>query len=70
MIRYQKFHFLKNWDNLQEIVNKTASGRSQIDSNSVAIDLDKTDENKKLVKAFVTDILMGKNPGKITDYIP
>ena len=31
--------------------------------------LDKTAKNKALAKAMVEDILMGKNPNKITDYI-
>lgn len=33
------------------------------------MDLDKTDANKALAKAMVEDVLMGKNPNKITDYI-
>ena len=31
--------------------------------------MEKTEENKKLVEGFVNDVLFGKNPGKITDYI-
>ncbi len=51
------------------LVSETASGRSQTDGPTHVEDLDKTEENKALVKALVEDVLMGKNPDKITGYI-
>jgi len=60
---------VEHWDNLQEIASKTASGRTQIDGPTEAVDLNKTDENKALIKGFVNDVLMGANPGKITEYV-
>ncbi len=59
----------EHWDGMGELVKSTASGRSQTDGPSEATDLDKTKENKALAQALVEDILMGKNPDKITDYI-
>ncbi|MEL6252686.1 MAG: hypothetical protein AAFR87_11795 [Bacteroidota bacterium] len=59
----------EHWDAMTALVKETASGRTQTDGPSVAKDLDKTAENKVLAKAMVEDILMGKNPDKITDYI-
>ncbi|MEO1652653.1 MAG: hypothetical protein AAFU64_03825 [Bacteroidota bacterium] len=59
----------EHWDGMGELVKNTASGRSQTDGPTEATDLDKTEENKALAKALVEDILMGKNPDKITDYI-
>lgn len=59
----------EHWDALQPIVTETASGRSQTDGTTTITDLEKTDDNKTLAKAMVEDILMGKNPNKITDYI-
>ncbi len=58
-----------HWDGMTALVKETASGRSQTDGPTVAKDLDKTEENKALAKALVTDILMGENPSKISDYI-
>ncbi len=69
IFRFENGKIVEHWDNLQEIVKETASGRSQIDGPNEAIDLDKTEENKMLVNGFIEDILMGANPGKITDYI-
>lgn len=59
----------EHWDNLQPVVEKTASGRSQVDGSTEITDKEKTEANKTLVTNFVNDILMNKNPDKITDYI-
>jgi predicted SnoaL-like aldol condensation-catalyzing enzyme len=59
----------EHWDAMTELVTETASGRTQTDGPVAATDLEKTEENKALAKALIEDILMGKNPNKITDYI-
>ncbi len=59
----------EHWDALQPLVAETASGRSQTDGPTEVTDLDKTEENKALAVALVEDVLMGKNPEKITEYI-
>ena len=59
----------EHWDAMTTLVKETASGRTQTDGPTIAKDLDKTVDNKALAKAMVEDILMGKNPNKITDYI-
>ncbi|WP_243643596.1 nuclear transport factor 2 family protein [Tenacibaculum sp. M341] len=59
----------EHWDNISPIVKETVSGRSQFDGPTEVKDVEKTAENKQLVKNFVDDILFGKNPNKITDYI-
>lgn len=69
IFRFENGLIVEHWDNLQEIATKTASGRTQIDGHTQITDLDKTAANKKLVKGFVADVLMGANPGKITEYI-
>ena len=59
----------EHWDAMTPLVKETASGRTQTDGSTSVTDLDKTEANKALAKAMVEDILMGKNPNKITDYI-
>jgi len=59
----------EHWDAMTPLVKETASGRTQTDGPTTATDLDKTEENKVLARAMVEDILMGKNPSKITQYI-
>jgi predicted SnoaL-like aldol condensation-catalyzing enzyme len=59
----------EHWDAMTPLVTETASGRTQTDGPTNAIDLDKTEINKKIAVALIEDVLMGKNPSKITDYI-
>lgn len=69
IFRFEDGKVVEHWDNLQEVATETVSGRSQTDGPTEAKDLDRTKENKKLVEGFVNDVLLGKNPYKITDYI-
>lgn len=59
----------EHWDALQPLVSETVSGRTQTDGPTEAIDLDQTEANKALAVALVQDVLMGRDPSRITDYI-
>lgn len=59
----------EHWDAMTPLAKETASGRTQTDGPKTAKYLDKTAENKALAKSMVEDILMGKNPNKMKDYI-
>lgn len=59
----------EHWDAMTPLVSETASGRSQTDGATEVVDLDRTEANKALAKALIEDVLMGKNPSKITEYI-
>lgn len=69
IFRFENGKIVEHWDNLQTIVEKTASGRTQFDGPTQITDLDKTEENKTLVKNLLDDVFFGKNPNKITEYI-
>ena len=59
----------EHWDAMTVLVKETASGRTQTDGPTKVEDLDKTEANKALAVALIEDVLMGKNPSKITEYI-
>lgn len=59
----------EHWDAVTPVVSETASGRSQTDGPVNVTDLDKTDENKALVKKLVEEVFIGGDPSNITDYI-
>lgn len=59
----------EHWDAMTPLVKETASGRTQTDGPTEINDLDKTEANKALARALVEDVLMGKNPSKISEYI-
>lgn len=69
IFRFENGLIVEHWDNLQEIVSETASGHTQFDGPTEVLDLDKTAENKTLVKNLLNDVFYGANPNKITDYI-
>ncbi len=60
---------VEHWDAITPVVKTTASGRSQTDGPTQIEDLDKTEANKALAVALIQDVLMGKNPSKISEYI-
>lgn len=69
IFRFEDGKIVEHWDNLQvkpEAANP--SGHTMTDGTTEIKDLDKTDENKKLVAQFVEDVLQGKNPDKLTSY--
>ncbi len=59
----------EHWDALQPLVTETASGRTQTDGPTEATDLDQTEANKALAVALIEDVLMGRDPARISDYI-
>jgi len=59
----------EHWDAITPIVHETSSGRSQIDGPVDVVDLDKTEENKALVKKLVEEVFIGGDPSNITNYI-
>lgn len=60
---------VEHWDNLQPILDKTASGRGMLDGATEIVDRDKTEENKTLVLGFVRDVLGGAAPENVTRYM-
>jgi len=69
IFRFEDGKIVEHWDNLQiKAAGLSPSGRSMTDGPSDATDLDKTEANKVLVKAFVTDILVNGDMGKLAGY--
>ena len=59
----------EHWDNLAALADQpNPSGRTQIDGAMEITGLDKTEENRQLVKNFLYDVMQGNNPDKTADY--
>ena len=58
----------EHWDNLAAKAAPNPSGRTQIDGTMELKDLDKTEDNRELVKNFLYDVMQGKRPEKTADY--
>jgi predicted SnoaL-like aldol condensation-catalyzing enzyme len=69
IFRFEDGYMVEHWDNFQEAIMPTKSGNSMIDGPTQSRDLDKTDENKKLIKKFLDDVLYAHNIKNIANYI-
>ena len=58
----------EHWDNLAAKAEPNPSGHTQIDGTKEVTDLDKTEENRKLVEDFLYDVMQGNNLDKTPDY--
>ena len=58
----------EHWDNLADLAPANPSGHTQTDGTLVLTDLDKTEENRALVKAFLSDVMQGNDLAKTPDY--
>ena len=58
----------EHWDNLAALAAPNPSGHTQTDGSMAITDLDKTEENRKLVEGFLYDVMKGNHPEKTPDY--
>ena len=58
----------EHWDNLAAKAEPNPSGHTQIDNFAPVKDVDKTEENRELVRNFLYDVMQGNNPQKTPDY--
>lgn len=60
---------IEHWDVISKYAPETPSGHTSIDGSTEITDLDKTEENKQLVRDFIRDVLISKAPENIDNYI-
>ena len=58
----------EHWDNLAAKADPNPSGHTQVDGCNTLEDLDKTEENRDLIKNFLHDVMQGKAPEKTPSY--
>lgn len=59
----------EHWDAMMPNTPPNASGRTLLDGPTEVKDLEASEGNKALVLKLLDDVLFGKNPGNITNYI-
>ncbi len=69
VFRFEDGRIVEHWDNLAAIQPPNPSGRTQTDGPTEVTDLDKTEANKQLVKAFVHEVLIGGKTDNLTAFI-
>ena len=61
IFRFEDGKIVEHWDNLQETAAKPSpSGHTMTDGPTTASDLDKTEANKALMRAYMDDLLQGR----------
>jgi predicted SnoaL-like aldol condensation-catalyzing enzyme len=61
---------IEHWDVIAEFCPETPSGHTSVDGSTEITDLDKTRENKELIRNLIRDGLMrGGDPGNLPKYI-
>lgn len=69
IFRFQDGKIVEHWDNLQQTpTSSNPGGHTMIDGSKNLSDTNKTEDNKKLVSSFVTDILVNGKMEKLTSY--
>lgn len=58
----------EHWDNLAEKAAPNPSGRTQTDGTTELRDLDRAEENRELVRNFLSDVMEGHHPEKTPEY--
>lgn len=68
IFRFEDGRVVEHWDNLQETAGPNPSGHTMLDGPTTPTDLEKTDENKTLVRTFFEDVLVGQRFDRLPDY--
>lgn len=68
IFRFEGGKIAEHWDNLTTLAEPNPSGHTQTDGTMEITDLDKTEENRELVKNFLYDVMQGNNLDKTPDY--
>ena len=68
IFRFEDGKIVEHWDNLQETAGPNASGHTMIDGATTVTDAADTENNKTLVRNFVTDILVNGDMAKLAGY--
>jgi len=68
IFRFENGLIVEHWDNMGEKVEKTASGRTQLDGPTAAADLDKTAANKALIQKLFDRVLFGHHMDELGSY--
>ncbi len=69
VFRFEGDFAVEHWDNIQPRQGPNASGRSMVDGPTRAIDLDRTESNRALVRAFIEDVRIAGDTDRLDRFI-
>jgi len=69
VFRVVDHQLVEHWDGVKAPAERSVNGHTETDGAAGAVELNKTDENKKLVRKFVDDVLVNGNVSKVAEYL-
>lgn len=70
VFRFEDGYAVEHWDNLQtKAENPNVSGHTMVDGQTELSDLDRTEENRELIRSFVNEVLMSGQHDRLDHYI-
>ena len=69
VFRFEDEFAVEHWDNIQPRHEPTVSGRTMVDGPAEATEADRTEDNRALVANFAQDVLIGRDHGRLPDYV-
>ena len=68
VFRFEDGQAVEHWDNIQPSRGPNSSGRGMLDGETEITDLDKTEANRTFVRAFVEEVLIQRQFGRLELY--
>ncbi len=69
VFRFEGDRAVEHWDNIQPRLGPNSSGRSMVDGPTEATDLNLTEENRRTVQNFVTEVLIERGFDHLPRYL-
>ncbi|MEM0989420.1 MAG: nuclear transport factor 2 family protein [Pseudomonadota bacterium] len=69
VFRFEEGKAVEHWDNIQLIQPPNPSGRTMLDGETDITDLDRTERNRSLARAFVERVFIGRNFALMEAYL-
>lgn len=69
LFRFEDGQAVEHWDNIQSRLGPNPSGRSMIDGPVASTDHHLTEQNREVVRSFVTDVLIKGQTDLLTDFV-
>jgi predicted SnoaL-like aldol condensation-catalyzing enzyme len=70
VFRFEDGFVVEHWDNLQaKPSSPNPSGHSMLDGDTEVTDLEKTEENRELIRTFVEEVLVDEERGRLDRFI-
>ena len=69
IFRFEGDQTVEHWDNIQSRKGPNLSGHSMVDGDIYVSDLEKTESNRELVQEFVSQVLIGRDIQKLSEFV-